>query len=188
MNLETKSLLLRRLYPHDAVALTTAVYGNQEVMRFLPHQDIDPLRRSEQTIARYNAYWKTYGYGPWAVLLKSSGVLIGRGGLKPLSDTPDSEVEFIFAIAPAYWRQGFGTEIARASLCYGFDVLGKKRVVALTEHGNTPSQAALQKIGMVSHGLQIIESYADQPLCFFDLFAENWQTDCSTVYAAQQEE
>jgi RimJ/RimL family protein N-acetyltransferase len=103
-------------------------------------------------------------YGDLAVVLKSTGVLIGAVGLVPLlapfHQIPElrgpeavpgrysPEVGLYWAIDPAYQRQGYASEAGHAMIGFGFKDLQLGRILATTEHGNAASQAVMRKLGM----------------------------------------
>ena len=53
-----------------------------------------------------------------------------------------------YSIASAYWRQGIGTEAARAMLRAGFEVLGLHRIWAECDVRNAGSWGIMEKLGM----------------------------------------
>ncbi len=53
-----------------------------------------------------------------------------------------------YSLASAYWRQGLGTEAARAMLRAGFEVLKLRRIWAECDVRNTGSWGVMEKVGM----------------------------------------
>jgi RimJ/RimL family protein N-acetyltransferase len=100
-------------------------------------------------------------YGDRAVVLKSTGRLIGACGFVPClnpfeqlpgfasSDHPGdpslSSTEFglFYAISPAHQRHGYATEAAQALVDYAFRHLHLKRVVATTNYDNIASMGVM---------------------------------------------
>jgi RimJ/RimL family protein N-acetyltransferase len=95
--------------------------------------------------------------------LKIGGALIGSVGLVPLLDTygqlpglgdrqaggfATPEVGLFWAIDPAYQRQGYALEAARALVEFAFRQLNLGRLLATTEYENAASQAVMRKLGM----------------------------------------
>src|SRR5579872_3980760 len=76
--LETGRLLLREFQPSDGVALT-AVLGDRETMRFYPA----PFDQNGVAawIERNRRRYQSDGFGLWAMVLKSSGEVVGDCGL-----------------------------------------------------------------------------------------------------------
>jgi RimJ/RimL family protein N-acetyltransferase len=101
-------------------------------------------------------------YGDRAVVLKETGSLIGICGIVPYvaqfehfpywggvhSDLNTAEVGLMWAISPAYQRQGFATETARALSDYAFNEMGLRLIIATTDYENVASQGVMQKVGM----------------------------------------
>lgn len=103
-------------------------------------------------------------YGERAVVLRSSGQLIGSTGYVPCLDhfeqipelrQPDSpgtyttpEFGLFWVIDPEHQRQGYATEAALVMIEFAFKHLRLKRVIATTEHSNVASQAVMRKAGM----------------------------------------
>lgn len=101
-------------------------------------------------------------HGDRAVVLKSTGELIGAvgfvpclapfgqlpgfGGTKDSSFTP--EVGLFWAVRQDHQRQGYATEAARSMVGYAFDELRVARLVATTERDNLPSVGVMKKLGM----------------------------------------
>lgn len=125
-------------------------------------------RRSwlEWTILSYEWHARLHQppYGERAVVLRSSGELIGAVGYVPSFDafgqipalstdgtapgvmTP--EFGLFWAVEPEQQGQGYATEAARAMIAYAFEHLRVRRVVATTEYANLASQAVMRKLGM----------------------------------------
>lgn len=145
--LETERLRLRRLEPGDLDALH-ALYRDPEIRRHFP----DGTRSLEET--REELDWFVAGdpehpaLGLWATILKSSGTFIGRCGLIPWTVDGRPEVEVAYLIDKRYWRQGLGSEAARALVRYGFERLGLARIVAFIEPTNRASIATATKVGL----------------------------------------
>jgi RimJ/RimL family protein N-acetyltransferase len=104
-------------------------------------------------------------YGDLAVALKEgSQRVIGVAGYVPLLDAYDQipelgtgrresqftipEFGLFWAIDPAYQRQGYATETARALIEHGFKVLHLRRILATTDFSNVASQGVMLKAGM----------------------------------------
>ena len=80
----------------------------------------------------------------FAVVLKTDSSLIGSASLINLPDKP----EIGWHIHRNYWKQGYGTEIGKTMLKFGFDVLGLRRIIAACNSGNRGSYRIMEKIGM----------------------------------------
>jgi len=80
----------------------------------------------------------------YAVVLKADNALIAGAALMNFPDKP--EVGWI--IHRNYWRQGYGTEMGRAMLKLGFDILNCRRIIAGCNARNEGSCKIMEKIGM----------------------------------------
>jgi RimJ/RimL family protein N-acetyltransferase len=103
-------------------------------------------------------------YGDRAVVLKSTGVLIGAAGYVPLlapfsqipelrgSDEPDGlftpEVGLLWVIDSEHRGRGYAAEAARALVDHAFTQMHLKRIVATTEYENAASQGVMRVLGM----------------------------------------
>jgi ribosomal-protein-alanine N-acetyltransferase len=105
-------------------------------------------------------------YGDRAIVLKQTQQLIGACGFVPCfgpfrqlpslrSESQDAfahlntpEFGLFYALSPAYQRQGYATEAARALIDYAFTQLNLQRIVATTTYENVASITVMRKIGM----------------------------------------
>ncbi len=89
----------------------------------------------------------------FAITHRQEGFLIGGIGLNDI-DRQSERAEIGYWIGKPYWRNGYGTEAARAILRYGFEVLGLNRIQARHFGNNPASGRIMQKIGMKHEGCQ----------------------------------
>ena len=69
---------------------------------------------------------------------------VGFGGLRSLLGTP----EVVYHFATAHWGKGLATELARASLRFGFEERSFDRIVAIAKPKNAASIHVMEKLGM----------------------------------------
>ncbi len=157
--LETERLLIRPFIMDDLDAihqlldidLVTADFGTEGAST--RHEREQWLR---WTIASYEELARLYQppYGDRAVVLKQTQQIIGACGYVPSfgpfgqlpslsSDGQHAGIHFnspefglFYAFSPAYHRQGYATETAKALLDYAFTQLGLQRVIATTTYDN----------------------------------------------------
>jgi RimJ/RimL family protein N-acetyltransferase len=143
--LETSRLRLREFAREDADALTL-VLSDEETMRFYPapYDRAGVERWIERNLARYAAD----GVGLWAMILKSSGELIGDCGII----RQEVEGEFLFEIGYHLrrdcWHRGYATEAAVACREWGFRNLKVERLISLIRPENLPSQHVAERNSM----------------------------------------
>jgi len=150
IHIETKRLIIRALSPEDANQLYDVV-KQAEVMRYLPE---DPMSMAE---VKKIIDWLDKCYREnrpahiikftVAIVWKKTGDVIGWVGLGPLEFDP-SRVELFYGLSSAYWGQGIVTEAGRTMLKYGFEVIGIKRIVAVTKPENVGSVKVIEKLKM----------------------------------------
>ena len=146
--LETDRLILRRLESGDLDELC-ALYRDPVVRRYFPEGVLtDRLTKDELD-------WFVNGGDPdhpelglWATIHKATDRFIGRCGLIPCTIDGVQEVEIAYLIAKPYWRQGLGSEAARALVGYGFERLNLTRVIALIDPRNEASVRTALRAGM----------------------------------------
>jgi len=144
--LETDRLLLREFVEDDAESFFK-LNTDPEVMRFVPDKPLLNVEQARQTLIDHPiADYRRYGFGRGACILKSTGEQIGFAGLKYLDEL--GEVDVAYRLLPAHWGQGLATEVALASVRYGFADLGLKRIIGLVMPKNIASLRVLEKTGL----------------------------------------
>ena len=144
--LETDRLLLREFVEDDAESFFK-LNTDPEVMRFVPDKPLLNVEQARQTLIDHPiADYRRYGFGRGACILKSTGEQIGFAGLKYLDEL--GEVDLAYRLLPAHWGQGLATEVALASVRYGFAALGLKRIIGLVMPKNIASVRVLEKTGL----------------------------------------
>lgn len=143
--IETARLALREFLPDDLDALAE-VLSDAETMRFYPA----PLDHAAVTdwIARNRRRYEQDGFGLWAIILRSSGELIGDCGLIRQVVDGAEEVEIGYHVRRDLWRNGLATEAAQACRDYGFAKLPVNRLISLIRPENRPSRRVAEKNGM----------------------------------------
>jgi RimJ/RimL family protein N-acetyltransferase len=157
--LETERLIIRPFQPED----------RQWIASVLSRDDADANQRYlEGSVAagEYLASLDQPPYGDRAAVHKADRRLIGAVGLVPLLMPFDqlpyfsqgrmpqipcrftAEMGLYWEFDPAYRRQGYATEAARALIDYAFTRLNLRRIVANTDYDNTASQGVMRKLGM----------------------------------------
>jgi len=121
------------------------------------HQDpvvmthLGGVRPAEWTAAyleRNLRHWDEHGFGLWILRARAGGEPIGRAVLRHLMLDGVDEVEVGYGFYEAHWGQGLATEVTRACLQFGLEILRLTSVVAITSPGNRGSQHVLTKCGL----------------------------------------
>jgi RimJ/RimL family protein N-acetyltransferase len=144
----TDRLILRGWREAD-LAPWAAMNADPEVRRY-----VGPLLTLEQAAAwalNYQDDLDRYGFGFWAVEIRTSGEFIGFTGLNTVDEEmPFSGVELGWRLARPAWGHGYATEAGLAALRYGFGTMGLPEVLAVTMARNVRSQAVMRRIGMTT--------------------------------------
>lgn len=143
--IETARFVLRQFTAGDLDELA-AMRADADVMRYIGTGAAQDRGQARAWLEKNESRWEQYNLGMWAVMLKEKGALLGWCGLAMLDDT--DEVEVGYGLARAHWGRGLATEGARASLRYGFEILGLRRIVAVAIPENSASRRVMEKLGM----------------------------------------
>ncbi len=143
--LETSRLTLREFVLDDVDALARVIC-DRETMRFYPA----PLDRAgaEEWIARNRRRYAENGHGLWAMVLKSTGEMIGDCGLTVQNVDGIDEIEIGYHVRRDHWGQGLAAEAAWACRDFGFAHLPASRLISLIRPENLPSRRVAEKNGM----------------------------------------
>jgi RimJ/RimL family protein N-acetyltransferase len=149
--LETERLVIRKLATDDA----QFILGLLNQPSFLRYIGDKGVRNSEDAVRYLQtgplASYEQFGFGLYLVELKETSVAIGMCGLLKRDSLPDVDIGFAFL--PEFWSQGYAFESAAAVMTYGREVLGLRRIVAITSLDNEASIRLLEKIGLRFEGM-----------------------------------
>ncbi|HEY1045463.1 MAG TPA: GNAT family N-acetyltransferase [Bacteroidia bacterium] len=141
---ETERLLLREMTEHDAENAYN-LNIDPEVLKFTGDEPFDSVDAAKEFLKAYKHY-EQYGFGRWAVILKSTGEYLGWCGLKY---TPElDEFDLGYRLSKKHWGQGYATEASIVALKLGFNQFNMKQIVGRVMQGNTASSNVLKKVGM----------------------------------------
>lgn len=104
--------------------------------------------QSQSWIERNLQRYADAGIGRCAIVLRSTGRLVGDAGLIPTDVEGTPEVELGWIVSRDLRGQGIATEAAAAWLGYGFDGLRLTRIVSMISETNVPSRRVATKLGM----------------------------------------
>ncbi len=145
-SIDTPRLSLRPMQAEDIDALLL-IFGDPKVMAAF---DIAPFDRQQMThwLEGNLEHQVKYGYGPFAVIFKANGLLIGDCCLEVMDIDGTQVAELGYDFRSDYWRQGLATEAAAAVRDYAFNVLGLPQLISLIRVGNNASRRVAEKVGM----------------------------------------
>jgi RimJ/RimL family protein N-acetyltransferase len=144
--LETPRLVLRELTLDDAGFFLRLV-NEPSWLRFIGDRNVRDLEASRRYLARGPlASYARHGFGLWVVHARRRSDPVGLCGLVRRDSLPGPDVGFAFF--PSAWGRGWAAEAAGAVLDHARDVLGIRRVLAITDPDNAASIRVLRRIGM----------------------------------------
>lgn len=167
--IRTERLLLRPMKTTDRDDLF-AVFNDSDVMKYwstLPHTDPD------QTAAIIHETIEADPQQTADFAVELGGRVIGKAGFWRVPEVG-------FLLHPDYWQKGYGAEVLRALIAYGFQERGLDRITADVDPNNQASIALLQKLGFGETGrekntLEIAGSWFDS--IYFALERAIWEQD-----------
>jgi RimJ/RimL family protein N-acetyltransferase len=141
--LETPRLVLRMFEETDWDALHE-MFQDEECVRYTIGA---PLSRWQtwRILAAYLGHWQLRGFGPYAVVEKSTGTMMGPVGLWSPGEWPEPEIKW--SLARRFWGHGFATEAALATREMVARELQWKRVISIILPENERSKAVARRLG-----------------------------------------
>jgi [ribosomal protein S5]-alanine N-acetyltransferase len=143
-SLETERLLLRPPRLSDAQDLLR-FFGDSEAMRYT-HVLAD-LRACRRHIAGHVCQQRRRGYGPWTLIEKASGAIVGFGGLYDDPFDPGWGIEVGYHFLPAVWGRGLASELVAFCIEHAQKRLRVPAISAFAHRDNVASRRVLTKAG-----------------------------------------
>ena len=149
-SIETARLILRPFRLSEA-RVVQSLAGERDIADttlHIPHPYEDGM--AEEWISKHQPKFEAGELLNFAVVLRSSGELVGAIGLRLVSRF--NRAELGYWIGKPYWNNGYCTEAGYAVLQYGFSVLKLNRIHASHLTRNPASGRVMQKMGMAHEG------------------------------------
>lgn len=140
MIFETERLFVKKLQESDA-DLFFDLMSNPNVMNMVP-QTILNKEESDSKLKQLIELEQSSDTKIWSLCQKSNGEFIGFAGF--LKNT-DSEDEIAYRLREKYWNKGFGTEIAKGLIDFGFKNMNSNLITADVFIENVKSIKILEK-------------------------------------------
>jgi len=145
LQFETPRLSLRPFVHADWPALHE-LYGDPEATRFTFRRALTE-GESWRAMASMVGHWQLRGYGPYALVERSSGAVVGTAGLWFPNDWPEPEIKW--ALARRFWGQGLASEAVRALQPVACAALGGRPPISFIDAGNESSIRLARAVGAV---------------------------------------
>lgn len=143
--LQTARLDLRQFRHDDWVALHEH-YGDADSTRYTFGRALTEAE-SWRAMCSMAGHWAIRGYGPFAVVERSSGAVAGAVGLWYPNDWPEPEIKW--ALSRRFWGRGFASEAVRAVQAPACRHLGGKAPISFIDARNDASIRLAQAVGAV---------------------------------------
>ena len=177
MRFQTNRLWIRDIVEEDLDFLLL-LYRKKENMKFI--SDGRTEWSKEQLKDRYEQYntCSDSGIAVFAVGIKGPNIIIGEAGLfNSFGDSKKLELGYI--LDKEYWKQGFGTEICRGLIDYGFNVLKVEKLIARMYAENTGSVKLSDKCGMKR--VEAGETINKKAFYEYEIVNPNFFSEVSTI-------
>ncbi|MFH5836799.1 GNAT family N-acetyltransferase [Proteiniclasticum sp. C24MP] len=158
---KTKRLELRTLSLNDLDALMD-IWGNEEVMRYCG--GAGTREQEHRSLQYYITMQKEKGFSPYLVLRRETQEVLGVCGFNPPQEEYDAELMYHFA--KAHWGKGYGLEAADACIRYARESLNMKKIGAVVDPDNIPSQRILERIGFRPIGKKWFKDTQKEEFCY----------------------
>ncbi|EPD51380.1 hypothetical protein HMPREF1210_01978 [Paenisporosarcina sp. HGH0030] len=147
---ETERLILRHLNEDDAEFIVELM-NEPDWIKYIGDRGIRTAEGAKEYIVEGPmTMYKEHGIGLYLIEMKENAIPIGICGLLHRDFLRD--VDLGFAVLSKYWGKGYAYEAAEATLTYGAEDLGYRRIVGFTSLDNEKSANLLQKLGMKDEG------------------------------------
>lgn len=183
--LETERLILRKFLPDDFAAVHSYASVPDNIVYMLWGPNTAAQTKAFLNMAISKAEETPCTNYQYAAILKDTGKLIGACNLSLSGDA--GEIGWI--LHRDYWKQGYGTEMGKEMLRFGFDELNLHRIFAHCDAENYGSYRVMEKIRMRREGLfvegrsahkQSDKKYGDE--LSYAMLKSEWETEKEISY------
>jgi RimJ/RimL family protein N-acetyltransferase len=110
---------------------------------------LDPFAEGEilEMLVEDEWHWAEHGFGPWALIDREAGAIVGRGGLRWTDLDGTRAVELPWTVGSGHWNRGLATEAAAAAVEWARS-LQLPEVIALIAPDNARSRRVAEKVGL----------------------------------------
>lgn len=172
MMFQTKRLFIRKLNSADK-ELFYELMGNPNVMKLIPRNTLTK-EQSDNRFEELIALEKSENNKIWCLTLKDNTDLIGICGFV---QTNEGHFEIAYSILEKWWKNGFGTEIAKGLIQYSFEKLNLDKITAVVNIENVYSIKILDGLMMPMHdAVNTKDNCTDR---YYELGKDNWRKTTS---------
>ncbi len=149
--LETERLLLRQLTLDD-LEFVFQHFSDPLVYQYLLDEEPVTDHSQAQEIIQFYLDTSEKNYNRWGIVQRFNGQLIGTCGFHKWNKCC-FRAEIGYDLSPAFWGQGYMTEVMRTVITYGFEQMELHRIEALVYIENNRSMQLLKKNGFKEEGI-----------------------------------
>jgi len=144
--IETERLLLKLYTPAEREAFI-ALLTDERVMRYVDKGVMSPEAAGALWRKMMDEMYPRGVDTIWAVFARDDGRYIGNASIRPMVEKQQNW-EIGYYLRAEEWGAGFGTELAKRLVRYGFEEMELDEVFATVDYENGPSRKILEKAGM----------------------------------------
>lgn len=146
MQLFATERLFARLLCHQDLTALTEILSDPEVMKYSIRGVCDKAA-TKKFIDWCIECYSSIGMGPWALVKKDDGALVGFCGISPQWVANVEEYNLGYRLARQFWHQGFATEAVKGVLDYVFAEKKVTSVVVIIDPEHKASIQVSEKTG-----------------------------------------
>lgn len=147
-NQETERLTLRKMNRGDINDWMAFFIDNPLEIYVGIDVSLDPQTKTTNWIDLQLKRYASGDFGHLAAIEKETGRLIGVGGLIKRVVNSKKELEIAYSIIPAYWGNGYATEIAKQMKKYAIQHKLSDSLISIISEENVASKNVASKNGM----------------------------------------
>ncbi|CAM4406534.1 GNAT family N-acetyltransferase [Zobellia roscoffensis] len=160
---KTERLLFRKVLPSD-FDTWLPFHKDKRSSEFWKGLPSDPKIACQQQFDRIFERYENGLGGMNALILKSTGDLIGLCGLLKQNVDNIEELEIGYSILPKYWKQGYASEAAKKCKMHARNNRLAPSLISIIHIDNIPSQRVAMNNGM---HLEKTTTYHNNPVYIF---------------------
>lgn len=122
--------------------------ADPEVNRFVGGSELAEPDVAFRALGWLIGHWHLRGYGPWLVVERASGALVGRVG--PFYPLEWPCMEIAWTIGRSFWGRGYALEAALAARTSVQAALRPARLISVVAQDNVRSASLARRLGCVA--------------------------------------
>jgi RimJ/RimL family protein N-acetyltransferase len=123
----------------------------------------DSVEMTRAWVERFSARWEANAIGYWTVRLRTTGDVIGVGGVDRRRDFWN----LYYLLDSPHWGRGYGTELARAGQQAAAAIDADLPLAAWIHADNAPSQRVAHRLGLRDYGQLEPEHWKGAPMHYW---------------------